>query len=50
MIPALVAFLAGAHGLERVPELKRRGQWYRVRFAAVEVSIELLEAPAGFPS
>ena len=50
VIPALAAFLVGAHGLRGVAELKRRGQWYRVRFAEAGVSAELQEAPQGFPS
>ena len=48
VIPALVAFLSAAHGLASIP-LQRRGQWYRLRFEGERVSVELQEAPAGFP-
>ena len=50
VIPAIVSFLIAAHSLEGVPELKRRGQWYRLRVAEDEVSLDLQEAPPGFPA
>ncbi len=50
VIPALVSFLIAAHDLESVPELVRRGQWYRIQMDGADiVSIYLLEA-ADFPS
>ncbi len=50
VIPALVSFLIAAHDLEDVPELERRGQWYRIRMDGADVvSIDLHEAP-DFPS
>lgn len=48
IIPALAAFLIGAHGLEGVGELSQRGQWYRVRIDGERVGIELLRV-AEFP-
>ena len=55
VIPAYIAFLSAAHGLRvpqvvlRVPPAVRRGQWYRLRFAGDDLTVELREAPA-FPS
>ncbi len=50
VIPALVSFIIAAHDLEDVPELVRRGQWYRIRMDGADiVAIDLHEA-AGFPS
>ena len=48
IIPSLVACLAGAHELESVPRIERRGQWYRVRFTKRGIALELAEA-AAFP-
>lgn len=49
IIPALVAFLIGAHELGQVPQLAHRGQWYRLRFEADRVGVELRETQPGFP-
>ncbi len=44
VIPALVSFIIAAHDLEDVPELVRRGQWYRIRMDGADiVSIDLHE-------
>lgn len=49
VIPALVSFLIAAHELDDVPEVERRGQWYRVRLDGADVvGVELVEA-AAFP-
>lgn len=48
VIPVLVAFLIAARGLPGVPQLRHRGQWYRVRLVDDDVGIELREAD-GFP-
>ncbi|MEX1255643.1 MAG: histidine phosphatase family protein [Dehalococcoidia bacterium] len=48
VIPALVSFLIAAHGLAGVPELGRRGQWYRLGFEGERIEIELREVE-GFP-
>ena len=48
VIPALISFLAAAHGLADVPEI-RRGDWYRLRFDGARLAVELYDAPAGFP-
>lgn len=48
IIPSLVACLAGAHELESVLRLERRGQWYLVRFEDEGIALALEEAPA-FP-
>ena len=49
VIPALASFLISAHDLEGVPELSRRGQWYRIEMDEGDVvGIELLEVEA-FP-
>ena len=49
VIPALTACLAGAHDLEHVPKLERRGQWYSVHFTEEGVTIELRDAGESFP-
>ncbi|MEX0785313.1 MAG: histidine phosphatase family protein [Dehalococcoidia bacterium] len=50
VIPALVSFLIGAHELEGVPEVERRGQWHRVQLDGADVvGVELVEAKA-FPA
>lgn len=49
VIPAFVAYLIGVHGLSAVPQVTRRGQWYRLRFVDGLVDLELCEAPEGFP-
>jgi 8-oxo-dGTP diphosphatase len=46
VIPALASALIALHGLRDVPELTRRGQWYRVRFDGERVRIELREVEA----
>jgi 8-oxo-dGTP diphosphatase len=48
VIPALVSYLAGAHGLRGLPESRGRGQWYRLHIDGADVRIELREV-AGFP-
>ena len=50
VIPALVSFLAAAHGLRDVPAVERRGQWYRVRLDGALVSVERCDAGTDFPS
>jgi 8-oxo-dGTP diphosphatase len=49
IIPNLIAFLIGAHGLTDVRDLKQRGQWFQVRFDGQAVEVELREAPGVFP-
>ena len=49
VIPALAAYLIAAHGLRNVAELKRRGQWFRLRLEGAHVQIELREVE-GFPT
>jgi len=49
VIPALVSFLIAAHGLQDVPEVTQRGQWYRIEMDGADVvEIERLEV-AEFP-
>jgi hypothetical protein len=33
-----------------VPELTKRGEWYRLRFDGDRVAVELLAAADGFPA
>lgn len=39
IIPALVSMLIGAHDLRGVPELERRGQWYRMSLVGKDPSV-----------
>ncbi len=48
VIPVLVAFLVASRGLVGVPQLRHRGQWYRIRLGEADAGIELREAE-GFP-
>ncbi len=50
IIPALVAYLIGVHGLPAVPQITQRGHWYRLRFSDERVDIERKEAAQGFPN
>jgi 8-oxo-dGTP diphosphatase len=49
VIPAAVAFLAGAYALPSPPVLDRRGCWYAVTFAGDGVAIAVHGPPPGFP-
>lgn len=50
VVPALVAFLAGAHRLTLPPPHNRRGGWYTVTLDGERVSIEHREPLADFPA
>lgn len=49
IIPALVAYMIGVHGLPAVPQVTQRGQWYRLRFSDGRVGVERHHAAEGFP-
>jgi 8-oxo-dGTP diphosphatase len=49
IIPNLIAYLVGAHGLTDVQHLKQRGQWYQVRFDGGGAEAELREVNGDFP-
>lgn len=49
IVPALVAFLAGAHGLTLPPPHGRRGGWFTLRFNSEHVSVQEHEVIADFP-
>ncbi len=49
IVPALIAYLIGAHGLAPVTPLARRGGWYTIELAEGAVLVTTHPAPAGFP-
>jgi broad specificity phosphatase PhoE len=49
LIPSLVAFLVGFHGLPPAASLTSRGEWYELRISGDGATVELRSAPLGFP-